>query len=536
MASSLESQADLIWQYAMRADPIDGDANNASLTIGNSRSGGDTTTDFSDQLGSIQSKFSFHGQTQIPSAWIPQATLLDGPESQKENIHLSVPSGSSHSAVVASGNCKATLSSHVTSHVTGASPRVATPLAGPINVPVTAPSNSVPVMDNQGPIRAFPIKPKAVSFLSPKPARPPPTLPRSNTMPPRLDRYTPRNIDCSSQDSFAGPLPPQDLNTFVRNSRVFNNTYIRVGRDGRPGEVFEHPTHASNTTTSFSEPSPVDEIMSSSQSSQEEDRPSVSQVMRAAFDPRLSSSPIPVPEPVILVRDSQPQRSEDGKRDSENSNCEARHAGKVNDCDALPSRRHSPHLHTPSSSVSYELPQEPVVHATESDSQSTQPNTQPTQTDSQHQLDMSIPPSTSANPDGRSPLPIPSYRQRQVAALHIARLRATEVIPETPASTTGPTVHASTNQSSLGFAQAVDASKVPPSGSADTPDQMGKGRVLEDDNIHTKSVFPQSQNFVSDLLLDLHRKAQVKKEIRLSIQRRLARLGKLHSHRLIVYI
>ena len=492
----------------MRADPIDRDASDASVNVGDCRSGGDATTDFSDELGSIPSKLSFHGlaqtQTQSQGAWLAQTASSGGPESQKENRQLLAPSESSSllipgTTVSRFGNvskstgdashCKAIPPSHVTMHVTGASPRVDTPFAGPIDASATASSNSVPLMKNNGPdIRASPIRPKtkAVSFFSPKSIPSPPTLPRTNTMPPRLNRYAPRNIDRSSQDSFAGPLPPQDLNAYVRNSRIFNNTYIRRGRDGRPGEVFEHPAHLSTTTSSLSELPIVNENMSS-QSEQEDDRPSVSQVLRAAFDPR-SLSPIPAPEPVILVRDSQSQQSRDGKREGSDG---GDNGGKAQGSEGLSSLADSPHLHpqTPSSSGSYELPEEVVADSAESNTQSTQPNTQSTQAEPQ-QPDMIVPPSMSTNLDGRSPLPVPLHRQRQVAALHKARLRATEVVPETPASTVGPSMQPSIPPVSSNTPAVTDAPTIPPPQSGDVHlDHVRKGGVSEVRDIRTKSVF-----------------------------------------------
>jgi hypothetical protein len=505
----------------MRAGPVDGDATVASLNVGDNRLCDDTTAEISEQFGSIPSKFSFHGlaqtqtqtQTQSQGVRLRQEASPDSPESQKENRHLHISSRSSSPPITGTAsplrsgavsktseetyNCKPTSPSHVTSHVTGASARVA-PFAAPKNAPATASSNSVPLMEKQGPaIRASPMRQmtRAVTFLSPKSPPSPPTLSRTSTMP-RPNRYAPREINRMSQDSFAGSPIPQDLDTYVRHSSVFNNTYIRRGRDGRPGEVFEHPSHVSNTTMSLSEPPPPGEVMSSSLSEEPVDEgPSTSQVVRAAFDPRLS--PIPAPDPVILVQDSQSPRSQGSKGAGDHSSDDRDTSGDASGVGALsshasqepssPEHSHPSHSHTPSSSsASFQLPQEDAAEATQPNTQSTQPNTQPSDTDAQTNL--TLPPSMGNLTDGRSPLPVPPHRRRQVAALQAARLRAKEeVIPETPVSTAGQSVPASVPGPSTNFPAVVDAPKTLPLRSADAHRiQIGKDSEPHDRDTHIK--------------------------------------------------
>ena len=562
---SLESQADKIWQYAMRANPVDEDANVASLNVGDGRAGDDTTTDISDPFSSMPSKFSLHGlaQTQTQSQGVrlhQEASSPDSPESQKENRQLKAPSRSasphisstaSHTALRSGTMFKTTgganngrptspshMTEHVTNHVTGASPRVA-PFDIPHNDPPTASSNSVPLMEKQGPaLCASPMRQmtRAVTFLSPKSPTTPPSLPRTNTMP-QLNRYAPREIERSSQDSFAGPPIPQDLNSYVRNSSVFNNTYIRRGRDGRPGEVFEHPSHVSNTTVSLSDPPPPEEIMSSFQSEPAVDEgPSTSQLVEAAFDPRLS--PIHAPDPVILVKDSQSPGSQDGKGAGNHNSASGDNSGKASDVEVLSSDsshvhaslEHSFQLHSntsSSSSMSYELPEDATA-ATQPNTQSTQPNTQHSDTDPQ----LTIPPSMGASTDGRSPLPVPPHRRKQVAALQAARLRAKEVIPETPASTAGQSVPTSV-QGPSSAVPAVGATKILPARSEDTrPGQMGEDSVSRDHHTPSKLVTTRSHMFLSDLLTGLCRRGKGKRGRRIHLLKK-SLLGNVHRIRFV---
>ncbi|KAF8480599.1 hypothetical protein JB92DRAFT_1760694 [Gautieria morchelliformis] len=480
---SIESPAEKIWQYAMHADSINRDADDASLNVGDGRSGGDATIDFSGQLGSIPSKLSFHGlaqsQTQSQGARPLQAPSVDDLESQKENRQLPVPMGPPWPVISGTAMTATSRTEHVSTSTTGASPRVATPFAGP----VTAPSNLVPLMAKQGDaIRASPMsqKAKAVSFSSPNTPPSPPTLPRTLTMPPRLNRYAPRNIDRSSQDSFAGPLPPQDLNSYVRNTAIFNNIYISRGRDGRPGEVFEHPSHVSDTTTSLSEPPPVDEINTPSQSEHRDDGPSVSQVMRAAFP---SLSPMSAPDPVILARDSQSQDSQGGSGGNDSNIGSNHNSGGAISSNSHASNSQSSHFFphaSSSSSISY-VPQDDVSDSTQTNTQATQPSTQPPQTDPQH---ITTVPSISSYP-GLSLLPVPPHRRREVASLQAARLQAkAEVIPETPASTAGLSVQASAAPS-LSTPAVVDSPQIQPQRST-VAHLMGKERIFENREVHTK--------------------------------------------------
>ncbi|KAF8587430.1 hypothetical protein K439DRAFT_825312 [Ramaria rubella] len=433
----------------------------------------DTTVDFSDGMNSIPSKFSFQGlaetQTQSQGGRIPQETSME--DSQKENKHLlPAPSGSQSllppdamitgptppsaelsrpenagKIIGRAGGAvgKPSSSSHVTQHVTGAWTRVNPSVVRAKNGPASAPSDSAPLMDQKGRgLHATPLKlrNKTVSFLSPTARPPPPALSRISTMPPARNRYAPRDIDHSSQDSFAGPPIRQDLTAFVRSERVFNSTFIRSGRDGEPGEVFEHPSHVSST--SLSEPPDEDEIMSFSQPEQPDDEPSTSQPFRAAFDP--GPSPPRAPDPVVLVKDSQSQHSDDdedgrsGNKSGNKSNKERDKDGEGQDhpSTALPSPSHS------SSSSSFHLPSEDVMVATQPNTQSTDSDMQPTQTDPQP--DISIPQSVDTSLSRPSPLPVPPHRMRQIAMLQAARLGGRdEIIPETPASTTVPSVRAS---------------------------------------------------------------------------------------------
>lgn len=556
--SSIESQADKIWQYAMRVNPTDKDMNDASWNVGGDGPSGDdtTTTELSDQFDFMPSKFSFHGlaqsQTQSQGTRLNQEDSSNDPESQKENRHSSIASaslypicraaspsalcsGAGPKTAAGTSHCKSPSSSHVTAHVTGASPYVA-PFTSPKNASVTAPSGSVPLMNKQGPapcVAPMIQMTRAVSFPSPKLPPSPPTVSHTtvshtNTMPPRPNRYAPRDIDRSSQDSFAGSPIPQDLNTYVRNTSVFNNTYIRRGTDGRPGEVFEHPTHVSDTTVSLSEPSFAYEIMSSSQPRREEEEgPSTSQIVRAAFDPRLS--PINAPDPVILVRDSPSSHSQSSKDKAGDNSDDGDNSGEASGGVAISSNSSHPQSPQPhpqmsssSSSVSYELPTDDVADSTQLNTQSTQPNTQPTQTDPQPSV---IPLTISTHPDGRSPLPVPPHRRRQIAALQAARLRAKEeIIPETPVSTAGHSVPAASSS----VPAVVDVPTILQPRPADARRApISKAKASEDLHTHTKSVSMCSQASISDVFSGLHRKAKVKQSKRIHLSRRplVDRLG-----------
>jgi hypothetical protein len=110
----------------MHADSTNGDANDASLNVGDSRSGGDPTIDFSDQLGSVPSKLSLHGlaQSQTQSqgdAWSLQAPSADDPESQKENRQLLVPLGAPSPVITGTAVTAISRTGHVSTSITGMS-------------------------------------------------------------------------------------------------------------------------------------------------------------------------------------------------------------------------------------------------------------------------------------------------------------------------------------------------------------------------------------------------------------------------------
>jgi hypothetical protein len=218
------------------------------------------------------------------------------------------------------------------------------------------------------------------------------------------------------------------------------------------------PSHVSNTTTSFSEPPPMDEVMSSSQSEHRDDGPSVSQVMRAAFP---SLSPISAPDPVILARDSQSQDSHGGSGGDDSNIGNNHNSGSAISSISHASRSQSPHFFpraSSSSSISYVLPRDDVPDPTQPNTQSTQPSTQPIHPDPQHIMTS---PSMSTYPNGPSLLPVPPHRRREVVSLQAARHWAkAEVIPEAPASTAVPSVQASVAAPSLSTPAAVDIPQI----------------------------------------------------------------------------
>ncbi|GJJ16095.1 hypothetical protein Clacol_010374 [Clathrus columnatus] len=464
------------------------------------------STDLSNSFGTVASKLKFHGLAETQSQGLDESYYLPeetenqdksseetpvpdyGAKTAKQN-GLFKPKSSSGSILIEHNNNKQQTTKksagstnlpslengHVTSHVTDASPpHGVTPIVGPavdVEKAAAGPPTNQEQTKEQGHKRLLQ-RNKASSFhVRPEEPSSPRPLKRINTMPPRLNRYAPRDIEPSSQDSFAGSPPRQDLNTFIKNSKVFNNLHIRPGVDGKPSEVFELPS------TDSSEMPPVKESKATRtvaekgkakrvepQQAEEEDQ-SPSQLMQAALAHGLvQRSPTPpsvlLPPPVVLVKGTQSDRhpSED---DSSGSKRYGQN-GSGDDMDIQSEGQNESQATDDSptqSSSSFVLPNIPGMEKSESP-QSTQPNTQPIPPDM-----IIISPNNAtlvSAASGISSIPIPEYRRQEFAFLQ-NRFR-NEIVPATPISTvpehsiTAPSVGALAVPPNIQITENVDPS------------------------------------------------------------------------------
>lgn len=470
-----ELLAERIWRYAMQPGNATVDASGPSAQIAPGAKlddGSNVSTDLSGSFQTMLSNIQFHGLAESESEIMDASNHLAGQgakdHKRSEDISHSPDTnhglnGSEQSVVpslvtsepnvlrteqptTAKGLSAAPLENgHVIQHVTDASTHGAIPFVGPVTDVATV-AAAMPTQEERrkeyGHSKPFIKRTKASSFhVRPEESSSPHPLKRINTMPPRLNRYAPRDIQPSSQDSFAGSPPKQDLNSFIRNSEVFNNLYIRPGVGGRPSEIFElqaDPSAESSTIPPSKKHKAATASSTKGKKAEEEkeEEETASQLMQMALEhgliqktPTQSSAPLPV----VLVKDSQSDHhySEDDLSGSRNVSGDEMEIHSDNPSGSPQAIDHSP---APSSS-SFVLPRPPAVEESES--------TQATQLASQD-----IPPGVIivspydlpvGGDSGFSSLPIPEHRRLEFAALQRYRNRD-EIVPATPISTVPPSV------------------------------------------------------------------------------------------------
>ncbi|GJJ12745.1 hypothetical protein Clacol_006990 [Clathrus columnatus] len=483
-----DSQSERVWQYAMQGGNATINLPNTSTTSKVAADDPNLSTDLSNSFGTVASKLKFHGLAETQSQGLDESYYLPeetenqdksseetpvpdyGAKTAKQN-GLFKPKSSSGSILIEHNNNKQQTTKksagstnlpslengHVTSHVTDASPpHGVTPIVGPavdVEKAAAGPPTNQEQTKEQGHKRLLQ-RNKASSFhVRPEEPSSPRPLKRINTMPPRLNRYAPRDIEPSSQDSFAGSPPRQDLNTFIKNSKVFNNLHIRPGVDGKP---------KSKATRTVAEKGKAKRV--EPQQAEEEDQ-SPSQLMQAALAHGLvQRSPTPpsvlLPPPVVLVKGTQSDRhpSED---DSSGSKRYGQN-GSGDDMDIQSEGQNESQATDDSptqSSSSFVLPNIPGMEKSESP-QSTQPNTQPIPPDM-----IIISPNNAtlvSAASGISSIPIPEYRRQEFAFLQ-NRFR-NEIVPATPISTvpehsiTAPSVGALAVPPNIQITENVDPS------------------------------------------------------------------------------
>lgn len=456
--NSTESQAEQIWQYAMRGRLSNEEAKDASVDgIGiMDVAMEESALDFSEGF-SFPSKLEFHGLAEPMSQWSAQEAGAEefgsqgyadaaalthivptlATESPRHQIkYLGVARGHASGG----GNDTEPVSGgHVTEHVTSAPSRTAVSFMSPVKGSATDPGLSAAgalTTVLSGPLNK---RSKAVSFdtVHFRP-QPPPTLLRNHTMPPRLNRYAARNVVPSSQDSFADPIS-QDLNSYVRNAKPPPTSIDRTGGPAAAAPLYEG---------SSAEPPPKEKPIDVSNSFTETDD---SVELRDPRSPQLpvrtNSTATSRVEPIVLVKDSQSQSQDSDKSEKSLKSAKPNNQAEDDVRDALYQYSHGDLSPTASlASSSLRLEQNPPVptqtQSSEASSQ-TSPLFLPPETMPPPML--SLQPSMRTDISGPSPFHIPPYRKKELEMWQRAQQRDVrdEVVPETPASTEAVSLPAS---------------------------------------------------------------------------------------------
>jgi len=388
---------------------------------------------------------------------------------------------------------------HVTRHVTGAIPRADLPIVdvgGALDdsIPdaVLAPPRSAIVVsatETRTPIPHSPLSPKpigdqprrkAISFdnattnannsnLKPGTGKGA-SLSCINTMPPRRNRYAPRDIDRTSQDSFAGPPLPLSLHGYLNYKEREEQIAAARGETSEAADemkkrklvVLEDNDEFSLPRT-MSWPShkekeavmPLKERVNENDSLTEPD----SGASNGNLDARVHVAGPSMKEPVVLVKDTQSQSQSDLQSSQKDRSSSKEVDGVIGggsadsghgSGDSQGQDQTQTQSLLSSSSTSFVFPTERVLSPTQSlphsDSHShsqsllqrSQSPSQP-RSDSPSQPESHIAPSILQSMGIQSPFPIAPHRLQAIKERTLARANpgAGEVIPETPTSLVG---------------------------------------------------------------------------------------------------